>query len=191
MSSHGRRAFARILLLASGLVFTGACANDLPTAREAPKTPGSPHFTLTFDPNAYYVIRSVGSGLVADVSQADCCNGAWIHQWQYGGFSNQQWRIVDVGGGYYKILARHSGKAMDVESASFSDAAKVHQWTYQGLANQQWSIAYGTSGYVITARHSGKVLTVSGGGAIGNGALLKQYGYAGWLSQQWGFEQVP
>jgi hypothetical protein len=190
MSSIGRRAFARILLLASGVVFAGACGNDLPTtaARKAPETP---RLAFATDPTAWYVIRSQGSGLVADVSQADCCNGAWIHQWQYAGLPNQQWRIVDVGGGYYKITARHSGKAMDVENASFSDAAKVHQWTYQGLSNQQWSINAGVSGWVITARHSGKALTVSGGGAIGNGALIRQYAFAGWLDQYWSIERVP
>lgn len=188
MSNIGRRAFARILL-ASALVFTAACGNDLPTeARETPKAP--PRLALSLDPNAYYVIRSAGSGLVADVSQSGCCNGAWIHQWQYEGRTNQQWRITDVGGGYYKIVARHSGRAMDVESASHSDGAKVHQWSYQGLANQEWSITYGTFGYKIINRNSGKALTVSGGGAIGNGALLRQYAYAGWYSQDWGFEKV-
>ena len=189
MSSIGRRAFARIFLVASGLVFAAACGNDLPTTatREAPETP---QFAFAADPNAYYVLRSRGSGLVADVSQADCCNGAWIHQWQYGGYTNQQWRIVDVGGGYYKITARHSGKAMDVESASFGDGAQVHQWTYQGLSNQQWSINAGIYGWVISARHSGKALTVSGGGAIGNGALIEQWGFAGWLDQHWYIEKV-
>jgi hypothetical protein len=187
MSSIGRRAFARTLLFACGLVLAAACNNDAGPTAAPPKAPQ----LVVFDANAYYVIRSAGSGLVADVSQAGCCNGAWIHQWQYGGLTNQQWSIIDVGGGYYKIVARHSGKAMDVESASSSDGAKVHQWSYQGLTNQQWSITASASGYKIIARHSGKALTVEGGGAVGNGALLRQYAYAGWLDQQWGFEKVP
>jgi hypothetical protein len=164
MSSIGRRAFARILLLASGLAFVGACGDDLPTARSAQTAQPS----LSFNPNVYYVIRNASTQKVMDVENAGCCNGYFVHQWTYEGRTNQQWRIVDVGGGYYKVVARHSGRVLDVRNASLSDGARVHQWGYDGSANQQFAILFVGGGggipdrYLIVARHSGKALAVDG-----------------------------
>ncbi|HEX2079675.1 MAG TPA: RICIN domain-containing protein [Longimicrobium sp.] len=187
MSSIGRRAFAR-MFLAFGLVSTAACAGDIPTENSASPQTAQP--SLSYDPNSFYVIRNAGSDKVADVSNAGCCNGAWIHQWTYDGSSNQEWSIISVGSGYYKIIAKHSGKAMDVESASQYSGAQVHQWTYQNLYNQHWAINDSGSGTVyITARHSGKALTVSGT-LSNNGSLIKQSTYLGatYMPQQWTIE---
>jgi hypothetical protein len=189
MSSFGRRAFARTLLLASGIVFAAACSSDLPTtAAKAPVKPRS----VVISSGSYYVVRNLGTDKVADVESAGCCNGYWVHQWTYEGQYNQQWQIVDLGNGYYKLLARHSGRAMDVESASLSNGARVHQWAYDGSTNQQWSISDAGSGTVsITARHSGKALTVSGTGTItDDGVGIKQYTYTGTNLQKWYLELV-
>ncbi|MFL5537578.1 MAG: RICIN domain-containing protein [Longimicrobiaceae bacterium] len=193
MSSIGRRAFARTLLLASGLVVAAACGSDLPTTtKTTTQTAAAPRRTVTIDPNVYYVIRNLGTDKVADVESAGCCNGYWIHQWTYEGQTNQQWQIVDLGNGYYKIVARHSGRVMDVESASLNDGARVHQWGYDGSTNQQWSINDTGSGTVyFLARHSGKALTVSGSGSItADGVGIKQYTYAGTNLQKWYLEVV-
>lgn len=188
MSSIGRRAFTRILLLASGLVFTAACSENIPTntAKAADSGP-----SLSFDPNTYYKISNVG-GKVADVSNAGCCNGQTLHLWEYDASTNQQWSIISVGSGYYKIIARHSGKAMDVESASQSSGAEVHQWTYGSYYNQQWSINDNGNGTVnIKARHSGKALTVSGS-IYSNGSSLIQSTFisASYTPQQWVIEAI-
>jgi hypothetical protein len=191
MSSIGRRAFARTLLLACGLAAAGACDNDVaPTAAPPEKAQLS-----LFEPTAYYVIRNVASGKVMDVSNNSTLNGAWIHQWEYEGLANQQWRITDLGNGYYKIVARHSGKALDVESASQSDGARIHQWSYSGLTNQQWRIYPCfclNGGYSITARHSGKAAALTSGSLYANGLGVRQYAYAGGSvpTQLWTFEQV-
>ncbi len=191
MSSIGRRAFARILLLASVLVFAGACDDNPPTL-----APGTPQRTLSVDPTAYYVIRNVESGKVLDVEEAGCCNGYSVHQWTYGGRTNQHWRIVDVGGGYYKVVARHSGRVLDVSNRSTSDGAKIHQWSYDGSFNQQWSFHDTGSSYIIAARHSGKVLTVYVDpnayiNWIGlDGIVIRQYTSTGRTAQQWQLERV-
>jgi len=156
----------------------------------------SPASAQPFDPDAYYIIRNVAGSKVLDVSNNGCCNGAWIHIWTYEGLENQQWSIIDVGGGYYKIVARHSGRVLDVKSASTGDGARIHQWDYEGLTNQQWRINWANSSYAsyyITARHSGKALTVSGGSVYSNGTGVRQYPYWGplYLTQQWYFEEVP
>jgi Ricin-type beta-trefoil lectin domain-like len=189
MSSLGRRAFA-CLLLASGLAFAAACGSDLPTTTKAPEKPRP---VLSIDPNAYYVVRNV-AGKVMDVSNNGCCNGAAIHIWTYEGQANQQWRIVDVGGGYYKFVARHSGRVLDVESGSQGEGAKIHQWAYEGLQHQQWSInscncSYGA--YYIAARHSGKAATINGGSVYSNGTSVKQISYSGYVTQLWYLDQVP
>jgi hypothetical protein len=190
MSSIGRRAFARTLLVATGLVVAAACGSDVTTPARAPE---SPRATLSFDPNAWYVIRNAASGKVMDVSNAGCCNGAWIHQWEYEGLTNQQWRITNVGGAYYKIVARHSGRALDVESASTANGARIHQWTYGGYTNQQWSFTAGSYGYAIIARHSGKAAVLTAGDVNANGLGVRQETYGGALypTQQWTFELVP
>jgi hypothetical protein len=183
MFSISRRAFARILLLASGIVSAAACGNDLTTA----KAPQTPRFGI--DPNAWYVIRNVATNKVMDVESAGYCNGYYVHQWTYQGLANQQWRIQEVGGGYYKVEARHSGRVLDVKSASLSDGASIHQWGYDGSLNQQWSIYSsdpGGSVYFI-ARHSGKAATVNG---YTNGVGVRQYTYTGAANQLWVLEFV-
>lgn len=191
MSSIGRRAFARILLLASTVVFAGACANDLPTnARTA--EPAGP--SLSFDSTAFYVIRNVATNKVMDVEKAGCCNGYRIHQWTYDARANQQWRIVDLGNGYYKLEARHSRRVADVEYASLYDGAKLHQWEWDGSTNQQFSISWNGSSYYITTRHSDKAVTVSCGTSpctiTANGVGIYQYTLNGANTQRWLIERV-
>lgn len=192
MSSIGRRAFARTLLLASAVVFAGACANDLPTNVKSAETAAP---SLSFDPTAYYVIRNVASNKVMDVENAGCCNGYFIHQWTYQGLANQQWRIVDLGNGYYRLVARHSSRVADVRNASLSDGARLHQWQWDGSTNQQFSITSNGSSYYIQARHSGKALTVSCGttspcSITQDGLGIRQYTLNGANTQRWLIEPV-
>jgi|GEM_PF-3310758 len=192
MSSIGRRAFARILLLASGLVLVGACSNDLPTDAK-PAEPSQASFS--FSPTAYYVIRNVATDKVMDVESAGCCNGYFIHQWTYSGQTNAQWRIEDLGNGYYRLKARHSGRVADVRNASLANDARLHQWGWDGSTNQQFSISFDGSAYNIFARHSGKAVTVSCGGTpctiTSDGVGIRQYTFSGANTQRWYIEQVP
>jgi hypothetical protein len=192
MSSIGRRAFARILLLAAGLVFTAACANDLPTNAKPAETAGP---SLSFSPTAFYVIRNVATNKVMDVENAGCCNGYFIHQWTYQGQANQQWRVEDLGNGYYRLVARHSGRVADVRNASTADGARLHQWGWDGSTNQQFSITFNGSSYYIQARHSGKALTVSCGttypcSITQDGLGIRQYTLNGGNTQRWLIEQI-
>jgi nitrogen regulatory protein PII-like uncharacterized protein len=191
MSRISRRAFARILLLASGVVLAGACGNDHPTT----PAPTPPQPSAIISPTTYYLIRNVETGKVLDVESAGCCNGYFVHQWDYQGLANQQWRVVSLGNGYYKIVARHSTRVLDVRSASMLEGARIHQWTYDESLNQQWYLTdLGSSTYIITARHSGKSLTVSGGptyyGSLYiNGVGIRQHNYNGSF-QHWQLEPV-
>lgn len=191
MSSIGRRAFARTLLVAAGLVFTAACANDLPTNAKTAETAAP---SLSFSPTTWYVIRNVATNKVMDVESAGCCNGYFIHQWTYSGQTNAQWRIEDLGNGYYRLVARHSLRVADVRNASLANDARLHQWGWDGSTNQQFSISWDGSAYNIFARHSGKAVTVSCGGTpctiTANGVGIRQYTFSGANTQRWYIEPI-
>jgi hypothetical protein len=188
MSSIGRRAFARTLLLATGLVFMAACGTDLPTNAKTAE-PAQP--SLSFSPTSYYVIRNVATNKVMDVESNGCCNGYFIHQWTYQGRTNQQWRIVNLNNGYYKIEARHSGRVADVRNASLLDGERIHQWGYNGATNQQFTFTFDGTAYAIVARHSGKALTVTGSNINADGNGIRQYTPNGANTQRWYVELVP
>jgi len=150
---------------------------------------GSPR-TLTCAP-PYYEIVARHSGKCLDVEGESTASGARVIQFGCGGWPNQQWQILPVGGGYYKIVARHSGKVLDVQWAGMDNGTPVWQWDENGTAAQQWAITDVGGGYVwIMARHSGKALDVAGGYTT-DGTPVHQWDYVGIPNQQWQLRQVP
>ncbi len=125
------------------------------------------------------------SGRVADVEGGSMGNGARIHQWDWHGGENQQFRPDPVGGGWYRIVALSSGKVLDVHGASTGNGAAVIQWDWHGGANQQFRPEpLGDGSYRIVARHSGRVLDVHGA-STGNGAGIIQWDWHGGANQRW------
>ena len=63
-------------------------------------------------------------------------------QWTYNNNStrNDEWQVVDIGGGYCRIMNRNSGKALNVEGVSTADGARIIQWTYSNNSsrNDEW-----------------------------------------------------
>jgi hypothetical protein len=140
---------------------------------------------------AYYEIVARHSGKCLDVEGESTASGARVIQFGCGGWPNQQWQIVSVGGGYYKIVARHSSKVLDVQWAGLDNGTPVWQWDENGTAAQQWQIIDVGSGYVrIMARHSGKALDVAGG-YTDDGTQVHQWDYVGIPNQQWLLRPVP
>ena len=138
----------------------------------------------------YYEIVARHSGKCLDVSGASTATGALLHQWDCVGVQNQQWQIIDVGGGYSKIVARHTGKVADVANGSLTNGAAVWQMDENGTPAQQWQITSVGSGYYkILARHSGKALDVAGGYTT-NGTQVHQWDYVGIANQQWQLRAV-
>jgi hypothetical protein len=75
------------------------------------------------------------------VQNASTSNGAAIIQYTYGGSNtNDEWQLVDNGGGYYRIVSRMSGKVVEVVSSSTADGAAVQQNTWNGGENQQYTL---------------------------------------------------
>ena len=144
--------------------------------------------SITCTPAAsYYEIVARHSGKCLDVEGESTASGARVIQFSCGGWANQQFHVVSVGGGYYKIVARHSGKVLDVQWGALDNGTPVWQWDENGTAAQQWAIidAGLGDGYVrIMARHSGKALDVAGG-STADLTQIHQWDYVGIANQQW------
>lgn len=139
----------------------------------------------------YYEVIARHSGKCLDVEGESQATGAMVIQWFCGGWYNQHWEIIPVGGGYYKFVARHSGKVLDVQWAGLHNGAPVWQWDENGTPAQQWEIIDVGGGYVrIMARHSGKALDVSGV-SMADGAQVHQWDYVGGANQEWWLRPVP
>jgi hypothetical protein len=137
-----------------------------------------------------YKITSRFSGKALDVAGASTENGANIQVWSYGGGSNQQFDIEDIGNGYYSIRAAHSGKSIDVYRRCTEPGCRIVQWEYHGDGNQQWQITgIGDDHYEITSRYNGMPLDVWEWNWE-NGADVRQWDNTGGTNQQWAFERV-
>jgi alpha-L-fucosidase 2 len=84
-----------------------------------------------------YRIRARHSGLVL---QSSGSSGADITQQADTNAANQQWRVVDHGGGVISLVNQQSGLAMDVWQASTADGARISVWTVTGSANQRFQL---------------------------------------------------
>ncbi|MET0623248.1 MAG: RICIN domain-containing protein [Pyrinomonadaceae bacterium] len=141
--------------------------------------------TAAAQADTYFEIVARHSGKCLDVEAESQAAGARVLQWDCGGWTNQQWRVIPVGGGYYKIVARHSGKVLDVQGGALTNGTPVWQYDENGSAAQQWQIIDVGGGYSrLIARHSGKALDVAGG-STATGAQIHQWDYVGGLNQQW------
>ena len=137
------------------------------------------------DTGTAYVLVNRNSGKALDVYNFATSDGARITQWTRGTNANQQWTLVDSGGGYYRVRSVHSGKVLDVSGASTADAARVVQWSDHNGANQQWRLQDTDSGYVILVnRNSGKALEVQNA-SLADNAEIVQYSAWGGANQQW------
>jgi hypothetical protein len=140
---------------------------------------------------AYYEIVARHSGKCLDVEGESMASGARVIQFVCGGWANQQWQVIPVGGGYSKIVARHSGKVLDVQWAGLNNGTPVWQWEENGSTAQQWAIiGVGGGYYKIVARHSGKVLDVQWAG-LDNNTPVWQWEENGSAAQQWLLRPVP
>lgn len=143
-----------------------------------------------FDPNGYYKIINLNSGLAIDVNQAATWGGASIIQWGYGGGSNQQWQMVETDFGIYKILNRNSGLAIDVNGGSMDAGANILQWYENGGFNQQWEINKTEDGsFKLLNRNSGHAMDVDGA-STDFGASIIQWPWNNGDNQKWLMEQL-
>lgn len=144
-------------------------------------------------PGLWYMIVARHSGKYLDVSGGPDAteNGVNVHQWQYNGGTNQQWRLEPLSDGYYRLTPRHAqDKCLDVNGVSTTGGANIQQWQYNGGLNQQWRLIAGEDGcFAIVARHSDQCADVYGA-STDNAANIIQWPCSGEDNQLWSFELV-
>lgn len=174
-----RNLLGALIVAMSGLAVAAGCAStpqrDVTNAQQeiAGSIPEDPQFV------------NQHSNMCLDVSRASTSRGANIIQWQCHGGDNQNWRLVDVGGGYYNIVAQHSGMCLDVARASLSAGTGVIQWQCHRGGNQKWRLVDVGGGYYnIVAQHSNMCLDVARA-STSSGANVIQWRCHGGGNQKW------
>ncbi|WP_160165550.1 RICIN domain-containing protein [Conexibacter woesei] len=178
VSWNGRGSFNYTLPSRGTVTFRGT----VPAATSLPATPAAGR---TFK----FVSRT--SGKPFGVSGASTANGARVVQWLDNSDWDQQWRLVDAGGGYWNLINRNSGLGLDNGGTS-TDGVQMQQWAVVGTGNfnQQWQITAASSGYYrIVNRTSGKSLDVRDGSLAEDAAIQQWTTYSGEPNQE--FQLVP
>ncbi len=139
-----------------------------------------------------YTIRSKLTRKVLDIDIswfAGGNNGQKLQQWDSHLGQNQQFTVIDAGGGFFRLMAVHSGKMLDVRGQGLGDGVALQQFQSTGLANQQFRIVPVSSFYKIICRQSNKVLDVTGFGRD-NGVQIQQWTDLGGDNQLWEFVRL-
>ena len=137
-----------------------------------------------------YKITNKSSGKVLDVTGASNSDGAKMQQWTSNGGTNQQFKVIDVGGGYYKLIAMNSGMALDDPNFSTASGTQLQQAIDNGSDAQKWQIVNMGGGYYkLTCKASGLVMDVSNSSKA-DGAPVQQWTDNGSDAQRWLFTAV-
>ncbi len=139
-------------------------------------------------PDGTYKLLNRRTGRALDVAGNSRENGAKIHQWEYTGATNQQWKLAAAGGGYYTLVGVDSGKALDVANSSKDEGVAVQQWDFNGSNAQRWKIEKTNAPWFrMVAECSGHALA-SAPGSTENGAAVIQTTVNNAEEQQWKIE---
>jgi hexosaminidase len=103
----------------------------------APHTGSHQKFVITANGDGTHTLKSVYSGLCADVSGGSTTAGAAIIQWTCTGGANQRWSLVAAAAGGYVLVSQSSGMA--ITAAAATDGAKLTQQPNTDAALQRWT----------------------------------------------------
>jgi len=177
---NGQGSYSYTLPSKSTVTFQGTVAS-------APSTPTSPRAGQT-----YRIVNKL-TGKPFGVAGASTTNGAQIVQWTNDADPDQQWTLMDAGGGWYNVVDVNSGLALDDTNGSTSNGTVMQQWALNsGSSNQQWQVNSAGGGYyTLTNRTSGLVLDLTGGG-LGDGVNIQQWAASsGDINQQFQLIGTP
>ncbi|MFB9252130.1 RICIN domain-containing protein, partial [Sphaerisporangium melleum] len=119
--------------------------------------------------STYVRITNVATGLAAD-SGGNVASGSNLKQWAWNGGNNQQWQLVDLGGGWYRIVNRTNGMVAD-SWGNTANGAVCRQSAWSGNNNQQWRLNDTGSGR-IQIINRGTNTSLDGMGSTGAGSNL-------------------
>jgi len=119
----------------------------------------------------YHLVVSQG-GKLADINGRSTAAGALLIQWTSNGGTNQQFDLLDSGGGYYRVRARHSNLVLQVTNNN--SGADIAQQADSNATSQQWKFTdQGNGVYSLTNRQSGLTMGVAGNSTT-DGAHITQ-----------------
>src|SRR5213596_2634720 len=100
----------------AAFAISGALSTGVAHAIAVDRPDHGPSGPIVVDAASFYQLRTQHTDKCLDVRAALTNDGSNARQWTcVVGASQQQWRLVDTGGGFYQIRARHSDKCLDVE----------------------------------------------------------------------------
>ncbi|MCR5886905.1 cellulase family glycosylhydrolase [Hymenobacter sp. J193] len=136
-----------------------------------------------------YGISSKNGGKALEVAANATANGSQVQQGTWAGTNNQQWKLVDAGGGYVRIVNLNSNKSLDIVGPSTAAGALVHQWEWLSQDSQYWQIiSNGDGTYRIINKLSNMALHVQSS-STADGAAMQQQIYIGANNQRWLFAE--
>ncbi|MFB9276457.1 RICIN domain-containing protein [Cohnella cellulosilytica] len=137
-----------------------------------------------------YRLMNPNSEKALEVDAWGTADGANVTIWDDHGGANQQWTLLDSGGGYYRLINVNSGKALEVDAWGTADGSNVIIWTSHGGDNQLWlPIDTGGGSYKLINKHSGKALDVAGSGTA-NGTNVQIWTDLNNAAQKWKLIQL-
>ncbi|MBN1805522.1 MAG: RICIN domain-containing protein [Sedimentisphaerales bacterium] len=132
-----------------------------------------------FDPDTCYELVNCNSGLVLQINGA-----SQAEQGSYQGAANQEWLIVDLGGGWYKIVNTNNGRVLEVPGGSMSQGTRLADAVWTGADHQKWSFVNLGSYYKILNKNSGMCINVSGA-SQNEGGWVVQWSFVSGLNEHW------
>ena len=130
------------------------------------------------------------SGKSLDVSHISRYPGASVHQWQYVGGRNQQWRMEKLSDGYWRLRSVHSNLCLSVSGGATGNGGNLIQDHCNDSRQQQYRLEHqGNDYYYLVARHSNRCVDVSHV-STANGANIHQWECIGQDNAKWRFVRV-
>jgi endoglycosylceramidase len=140
-----------------------------------------------------YRLTNLHTGLVADVANWSKKAGDPVHQWEYVGGTNQQWRAVDKGQGRWSFVSVNSGLCLGVKGDPTGRGQGIVQMACSDShpSERIRLVHLGGSGFNLVFEQSGACLD-DNNWSKGNGSWLEQWtcGSPAQANQTWVIQVV-
>jgi Alginate lyase/Ricin-type beta-trefoil lectin domain-like/Ricin-type beta-trefoil lectin domain len=137
-----------------------------PTNNPPTNNPPASSGATSIDPNGWYNVLNVNSGLCVEDLDFGTVKGSTVDQWTCGdGQANQQWQFTPTDSGYYQVSNRYVAMSLNVTGgvSAVSTQIPIQLWTYSGATNEQWKVvSLGNGQWKLIARNSGLCMEVPG-----------------------------
>jgi hypothetical protein len=138
-----------------------------------------------------YHLVCQGSRMALDNGGSTVAGAAVTQYYQADNNANQEWKLVDVGGGWFNLVCQKSGMALD-NGGSTTDGATVTQYSVgSGNINQYWKLVPMNGGYYhVICEKSNKALDNTGSTTPGSIVWQWADGGVGNANQNWSLRFV-